>query len=157
MLLRLFVVLFGTTLFGQPVLGQETATKPLRALLIAGGCCHDYARQQEALCKGIQSRANVQVDVYWTDNSTTTPVLPLYSKLNWADEYDVIIHDECAADIKDPAILNRILQTHQRIPAGTARDPIFIQASKIVLINNTTNKQLNINNNNNTTNQQTNN
>lgn len=117
MLLRLFVVLFGTTLFGQPVLGQETSTKPLRALLIAGGCCHDYARQQEALCKGIQSRANVQVDVYWTDNSTTTPVLPLYSKLNWADDYDVIIHDECAADIKDPAILNRILQTHQRIPA----------------------------------------
>ncbi|MFY8199718.1 MAG: ThuA domain-containing protein, partial [Pirellula staleyi] len=117
MLLRLFLILFGTTFFGQPVFGQATSIKPLRALLIAGGCCHDYARQQEALCKGIQSRANVQVDVYWTDNSTTTPVLPLYSKLNWADEYDVIIHDECAADIKDPAILNRIVQTHQRIPA----------------------------------------
>ena len=98
-------------------LGQETKPKTIRALLIAGGCCHDYAKQQEALCKGIQSRANVQVDVYWTDNSTTTPILPLYGKLNWAEEYDVIIHDECAADVKDPAILNRIVQTHQTIPA----------------------------------------
>ncbi|MFN7843207.1 MAG: discoidin domain-containing protein [Pirellula sp.] len=91
--------------------------KPIRALLIAGGCCHDYAKQQEAICKGIQSRANVQVDVYWTDNSTTSPVLPLYLNLNWADEYDIIIHDECAADIKDEAIINRIVQVHQKLPA----------------------------------------
>ncbi|MFO0921965.1 MAG: discoidin domain-containing protein [Pirellulales bacterium] len=91
--------------------------KPLRALLIAGGCCHDYARQQEAIRKGIQERAHVQVDVYWTDNTTTTPVLPLYRKLNWAEDYDVIIHDECAADIKDVAMVNRILQVHQEIPA----------------------------------------
>ena len=97
--------------------GQESKPKTIRALLIAGGCCHDYAKQQEALCKGIQSRANVQVDVYWTDNSSTTPILPLYGKLNWAEDYDVIIHDECAADVKDPAILNRIIQTHQTIPA----------------------------------------
>lgn len=96
---------------------SQPKSKTIRALLIAGGCCHDYAKQQEALCKGIQSRANIQVDVYWTDNSTTTPILPLYGKLNWAEEYDVIIHDECAADVKDPAILNRIVQTHQTVPA----------------------------------------
>ena len=32
-------------------------TKPLKALLIAGGCCHDYAKQHEILSKGIQARA----------------------------------------------------------------------------------------------------
>ena len=90
----LLAVSTSTTAFAQE-------TKTIRALLIAGGCCHDYAKQQESLCKGIQSRANVQVDVYWTDNSTTTPILPLYGKLNWDEEYDVIIHDECAADIQD--------------------------------------------------------
>ncbi|MFN9412716.1 MAG: ThuA domain-containing protein, partial [Pirellula sp.] len=110
-LLTFFV--FGTA----SIFGQDTQPKTIRALLIAGGCCHDYAKQQEALCKGIQSRANVQVDVYWTDNSSTEPVLPLYGGLNWAEGYDVIIHDECAADIKDPALLNRIIQTHQKIPA----------------------------------------
>ena len=92
-------------------------TEPIRALLIAGGCCHDYAGQQEAIQKGIQERANVRVDVYWTDNTTTRPVLPLYRKLNWAEEYDVIIHDECAADIKDVALVNRIVQVHQALPA----------------------------------------
>ena len=117
MKLRILALALLTSFFGTTAFGQETKPKTIRALLIAGGCCHDYAKQQESLCKGIQSRANVQVDVYWTDNSTTTPILPLYGKLNWAEEYDVIIHDECAADIKDPAILNRIIQTHQKIPA----------------------------------------
>ncbi|TWT89361.1 DUF7133 domain-containing protein [Neorhodopirellula pilleata] len=98
-------------------IGLADETRPLRALLIAGGCCHDYANQQDAIRKGIEARANIRVDVYWTDNSTTAPVLPLYSKLNWAEDYDVIIHDECAADIKDPAIVNRIVQVHQKLPA----------------------------------------
>ncbi|KLU01789.1 hypothetical protein RISK_006288 [Rhodopirellula islandica] len=90
---------------------------PIRALLIAGGCCHDYANQQSAIAEGIQAHANVRVDVYWTDNSTTAPVLPLYRKLNWAEDYDVIIHDECAADIKDEALVNRIVNLHRTIPA----------------------------------------
>ena len=99
----------------MPALAQET--KPLRALLVAGGCCHDYENQQQAICLGIQSRANVRVDVYWTDNATTAPVLPLYSNPNWAAGYDVIIHDECASDIKDEALVNRIVQVHQKLPA----------------------------------------
>ena len=91
--------------------------RPLRALLIAGGCCHDYANQQRVLREGIQARANVRVDVYWTDNSTTSPVFPLYGKLNWAEEYDVIIHDECGSSVDDPALVNRIIQVHKRLPA----------------------------------------
>jgi hypothetical protein len=31
--------------------------KPLRALLVCGGCCHDYARQKAILTKGISARA----------------------------------------------------------------------------------------------------
>ena len=115
--LLVFLCFYKLCVCESVAIGETTAPKTIRALLIAGGCCHDYAKQQEALCKGIQSRANVQVDVYWTDNSSTEPVLPLYGGLNWAEGYDVIIHDECAADIKDPALLNRIIQTHQKIPA----------------------------------------
>ena len=96
---------------------EQADQRPLRALLITGGCCHDYESQQKALQEGIQARANVRVDVYWTDNSTTAPVFPLYSKLNWAEEYDVIIHDECGASIDDPALVNRIVQVHKRLPA----------------------------------------
>lgn len=92
-------------------------TKPLKALLIAGGCCHDYKGQHEALFEGIQSRANVQVDVYWTDDKGTNPPFPLFQDPNWAKGYDVIIHDECAASNKDIAVVQRILKVHQTIPA----------------------------------------
>ena len=102
---------------GPAIAAEEPAARPLRALLIAGGCCHDYGSQQSVIAEGIQARANVRVDVYWTDNSTTTPVLPLYRKLNWAEDYDVIIHDECAADIKDEALVNRIVAIHRKVPA----------------------------------------
>ena len=36
--------------------------KPIRALLVAGGCCHDYKHQKEILTEGISARANVAVD-----------------------------------------------------------------------------------------------
>ncbi|GAA5140048.1 hypothetical protein GCM10023213_21900 [Prosthecobacter algae] len=92
-------------------------TKPLKALLIAGGCCHDYAKQHEILSKGIQSRANVQVDVVWTDDKSTNPPLPLYDNPDWAKGYDIIIHDECAAGLKDIGTIKRILDVHKTIPA----------------------------------------
>ena len=92
-------------------------TKPLHALLIAGGCCHDYEHQQDILSKGIQSRANVQVDVIWTDDKSTNPPLPLYEKADWAKGYDLIIHDECAASMNNKETLTRILDAHKTIPS----------------------------------------
>lgn len=92
-------------------------TQPLKALLIAGGCCHDYAKQHEILSQGIQSRANVQVDVVWTDDKSTNPPLPLYNNPDWAKGYDIIIHDECAAGMKGLGSIKRILDVHKTIPA----------------------------------------
>ena len=91
--------------------------KPLKALLVAGGCCHDYEGQHLALYKGIQARANVQVDVVWTNDKSVNPPLPLYDNPNWADGYDVIIHDECAAGNKDLKVMKHILDAHQSVPA----------------------------------------
>lgn len=93
------------------------AAEPLKALLITGGCCHDYAKQHEVIAKGIQSRANVQVDVIWTDDKSTNPPLPLYDKADWAKGYDIIIHDECAASMNNKETLTRILDAHKTIPS----------------------------------------
>ena len=103
------LLVFGTDLHAE--------TKPLKALLIAGGCCHDYKGQHEALFKGIQARSNVQVDVYWTDDAGTNPPFPLFESPDWAKGYDVIIHDECAASNKDVAVVQRILAVHRTVPA----------------------------------------
>ena len=106
-----FLVAFATT---SLVLAAE---KPLKALLIAGGCCHDYAKQHEVIAKGIQSRANVQVDVIWTDDKSTNPPLPIYDNPDWAKGYDFIIHDECAASMTNKETLTRILDAHKTIPS----------------------------------------
>ena len=94
-----------------------SAAEPLKALLITGGCCHDYAKQHEVIAKGIQSRANVQVDVIWTDDKSTNPPLPVYDKADWAKGYDIIIHDECAASMNNKETLSRILDAHKTIPS----------------------------------------
>lgn len=95
----------------------EDGPRPLKALLIAGGCCHDYVKQHEILYKGIQERANVRVDVVWTRDRSTNPPLPIYKNPHWAKGYDIIIHDECAASNKDPEVLKNILEAHKTIPA----------------------------------------
>jgi putative membrane-bound dehydrogenase-like protein len=96
----------------------ETApARPVRALLVAGGCCHDYLGQHKALFECIQAKADVQVDVYWTDDRSTNPPLRLFESADWSKGYDVVIHDECAADNKDMPAFDRIMEAHKTIPA----------------------------------------
>ena len=79
--------------------------KPLRVLLITGGCCHDYARQKDILKEGLEKRANVVVTQVHTDDGSTKPPLAILGHPDYAKGYDVIIHDECAADVNDPALI----------------------------------------------------
>lgn len=88
-------------------------TPPLRALLVLGGCCHDYDAQQDLLKAGIEARANVQVDVIYSADTSTKPPLSIYGNSKYADGYDVVIHDECAADIKDIAVVEGVLAPHR--------------------------------------------
>ncbi len=96
----------------------SAAPKPLRVLLFAGGCCHDYAVQHLILKEGLEARAFVEVDaIHSFDRSTKVTFAP-YQKPDWAKDYDVIVHDECSADVKDVAYVNNILAAHRAgIPA----------------------------------------
>ncbi len=94
---------------------QEAAAgpKPLKALLVLGGCCHDYAAQKDILKAGLEQRLNLQVDIAYNPDKSTKPLFPQYENADWAKGYDVIIHDECSADVKDLAYVNRVLQPHR--------------------------------------------
>jgi type 1 glutamine amidotransferase len=97
---------------------DEPAVKPIRALLVLGGCCHDYATQQQLLSKGIAARAHVEVVVAYDPDKTTKHLNPVYESPNWADGIDVVIHDECSSDVKDLAVIDRILEPHRKgLPA----------------------------------------
>lgn len=101
-----------------PLQAAEPVVKPIRALLVLGGCCHDYATQQELLSKGIAERAHVKVDISYDPDSTTMHLNPIYENANWAEGYDVVIHDECSSGVKDLELINRILEPHrQGLPA----------------------------------------
>lgn len=96
-------------------------SKPLRALLITGGCCHDYNTQKDLLKKGLQERLNILVDQVHADvntpdglidNSKTKPKLSIYGNPDYAKDYDLVIHDECAAGIGDQAVVEAVLAPH---------------------------------------------
>jgi len=94
------------------------APAPIRVLLITGGCCHDYAKQKDILKKGIEERANVVVDQVHTDDSSTKPPLAILGNPEYAKGYDLVIHDECAAEVSDPAKVEDVLKPHRDgIPA----------------------------------------
>ncbi len=86
--------------------------KPLKVLLITGGCCHDYAKQKDILKTGIESRINAEVTQIHTDDKSTKPPLAILGNTDYAKGFDVIIHDECAADIKDVEIVKAVLSPH---------------------------------------------
>ena len=109
LLVSLFATLFSSTQAADP--------KPLRALLILGGCCHDYGKQKDILKQGIEERARVQVEIVYSEDRSTRAKFSIYEKADWAAGYDVVIHDECSADVKEMAYVQNILAAHQTVPA----------------------------------------
>ncbi|MEQ1854051.1 MAG: ThuA domain-containing protein [Chthoniobacteraceae bacterium] len=97
------------------------APKPLKVLLLAGGCCHDYATQKAILKKGLEERANVKVEVIYTADypvgangkpDATKPKFSIYGNPDYAKGFDVVLHDECSAGIADPAVIQGVLKPH---------------------------------------------
>jgi uncharacterized protein len=95
------------------------AVRSLKALLVTGGCCHEYDRQAITLMEGISKRANIAFTLVRDAGADGTQHrVSAYAKDSWADGYDVVIHNECYADEKDPAWLERIVAPHRAgVPA----------------------------------------
>ena len=96
-----------------PLTRAAEAPKPLRVLLITGGCCHDYKAQKDILKKGLEARANVVVEQSHSDDKGTKPPLAIFGNPDYAKGYDLVIHDECAADITDVATIEGVLKPHR--------------------------------------------
>ena len=97
----------------RPAAPRPAAAPPVRALLVIGGCCHDYKKQQELLTKGVSARANVSWAVSFDPDTGTKHLNPVYEKDDWADGFDVVVHDECSSDVKDPKVVERVLKPHR--------------------------------------------
>jgi type 1 glutamine amidotransferase len=115
-------LLLGLTTLSLTTLSALSAeeVKPLKVLLVIGGCCHDYATQKLILAEGISARANVDIHIEHNPDTSketsTKATFDIYKKTDWATGYDVIIHDECTADVTDKSYVQNILNAHK---AGT--------------------------------------
>jgi len=89
------------------------AAEPLRALLITGGCCHDYEAQKKILSEGISARANVT----WTiihegDADGKNHKFSIYEKPDWAKGFDVVLHNECSGGVTNAEWVEQIAKAH---------------------------------------------
>jgi len=100
---------------GSAVSADDAPAKqpPIRALLVTGGCCHDYDRQKLILTRGISARADVRWTVVHQGGTTTDTPIPLYNDPGWADGFDIVVHNECFSNVKDLAFVDRILKPHR--------------------------------------------
>jgi type 1 glutamine amidotransferase len=102
----------------KPADAKTNSVKPIKVLLILGGCCHDYAKQKDILAKGLAERANVEVTIAYDEDKTTKHLNPVYDNADWAKGFDVIVHDECSSEVKEPETIERILAPHKKgLPA----------------------------------------
>ena len=111
-------------LAGAVSLTRAEDVKPIRVLIVAGGCCHDYVHQPVVLKKGIEERANATVEIALCPDAETrtktTARFPIYDDANWAKNYDVVVHDECSSDIMEHPYVDNIVNAHKNGVAGVA-------------------------------------
>ncbi len=99
-------------------LGREAPPSeppPIKALLVVGGCSHDYATRREILVRGIRER--IARPIEWTSRlqgeGEGDARIPLFESSEWAQGYDIVVHDHCFPRVADPAYIDRALAPHR--------------------------------------------
>ncbi len=98
---------------------KDANTPPLKALLITGGCCHDYKNQIKILTESLSARVRVEWKVVHGPNERKK-LLDVYAKDDWAKGFDVIVHNECYGAVDDIEYVERIARAHFEGTAGVA-------------------------------------
>ncbi len=115
MLLALPVV-FASVLEGKEK--PPPSPPPIRALLVTGGCSHEYRIRQEILTRGIRERVARPIEwvVRQQGLGESDARIPLFESAEWAEGYDIVVHDHCFPRVRDTAYVDRVLAPHR---AGT--------------------------------------
>lgn len=119
---RVICLIFVVCLFSAVASGQDQrgarpdgipGPAPLKGLMIAGGCCHDYPNQIQILTEGISQRVNIEWEIV-RGFSPRDRKLPIYQTEDWAQGYDVVVHNECYGGVVDVDFVERIVRGHRK-------------------------------------------
>ena len=101
------------------VTGCTTAEhRPVQALLITGGCCHNYPFQAASLTNAVGRHTPVEWTIVNQGGNGTRAEIPFYDRPDWAKGFDVVVHNECFADTTSHDYIRRITAAHKAgVPA----------------------------------------
>lgn len=100
-------------------IAQDDAKKadspPIKALLVTGGCSHDYSTRKDIIVRGIRERTKRQIEwkVHHEGEGESDVRIPLFESPVWAEGYDIVVHDYCFPRITDEGYIDRILAPHR--------------------------------------------
>lgn len=105
-------------LFATPT-SVDAQDSTIQALLITGGGWHDYEAQKKLLTQGINERLGNQIE--WTvvheGEGSPSHKVSILKKQNWADQYDVVVHNTGFARMRDGDFLAQFVKEHKGTPA----------------------------------------
>jgi type 1 glutamine amidotransferase len=97
--------------------GDQFAGQPrINALIVSGGCCHDYSGEAKVMMDAIGRALPVDWTVVVQGGRGTRGSMPVYSSPDWAKRFDIVVHNECLADVDDPAYIRQITNAHRNGP-----------------------------------------
>ncbi len=115
---RIVFLVAGLFLTGSSSSIPAAEQKPLRALLITGGCCHNYRFQSQQLTNAVAKLTAAAWTIVKEGGNGTRAEISLYDNPDWAKGFDVIIHNECFADTTNQTYIRKITSAHKAgVPA----------------------------------------
>jgi uncharacterized protein len=94
---------------GDPFAGQPR----IRALIVSGGCCHDYTNQDKLVMEIIRKVLPVDWTVVYQGGTSRESKIPLYADANWIKGFDIVFHNECFGFVDDVEYIRRITSAHR--------------------------------------------
>ena len=78
-----------------PAMPRFAGMPRIKALMVAGGCCHDYPVQGSIMMKLLQNELPIDWHFAYLNWGANRDVPTFYEDPKWYEGYDVIVHNDC--------------------------------------------------------------
>ena len=82
-----------------------------KALLITGGCCHDYSNQKRIIVDALGGKDQHDWTVLQYGDRRDVRA-EIYENHDWIRGYDIVVHNECFGAVEDPDFIEGIVGAH---------------------------------------------
>ncbi len=97
--------------------GGAFAGQPrVNALVVTGGCCHDYITQTKILIDAMAKSLPINWTIVLPDANVAEGKVPLYNDPNWSKGFDIVVHNECYANQQQASFIQQITAGHKSGP-----------------------------------------